>query len=142
MSTVKICKSCKEEKREEDFHRDNYATCIKCRNEQWRYRYKNDHDFRRKYLDDCWRRTLKYKYGITADEYEEILIKQAGLCAICRQPEKKQYKGKITKLHVDHNHETEKIRQLLCHSCNMMIGYAKEDSEVLRKAADYIERHS
>lgn len=42
--------------------------------------------------------------------------------------------------HIDHNHTTEKVRGLLCSSCNLALGHAKEDKEVLKSMIEYLER--
>ena len=75
---------------------------------------------------------LKRRYGITAEEADAILEAQGGLCAICRT---------APAAHVDHDHDTGMIRELLCFNCNGGLGQFKDDPEVLRAAADYVERH-
>ena len=75
---------------------------------------------------------LKRRYGITAEEAEEMLVAQGGLCAICRT---------APAAHVDHDHDTGEVRELLCFNCNGGLGQFKDDPEVLRAAADYVERH-
>src|SRR4051812_49160840 len=60
---------------------------------------------------------LKRAYGITLNEYEELLKNQSGLCAVCRRDQKSFSK----RLSVDHCHKTKKIRGLLCGSCNTAI---------------------
>jgi hypothetical protein len=75
---------------------------------------------------------LKRRYGITAEEADAMLDEQNGLCAICRV---------APAAHVDHDHETSAVRQLLCFNCNGGLGQFKEDPAVLRAAADYVERH-
>ncbi len=60
--------------------------------------------------------SLIKKYGITIDRYNEVFDKQNGVCAICKKPTKK-------KLFVDHDHQTGKVRGLLCSGCNMGIGF-------------------
>jgi len=85
---------------------------------------------------------LKIKYGITLDKYHEILEDQGGVCAICGQPEtQKSKEGKVLALAVDHNHKTNKIRQLLCGKCNKAIGLFKDDPEILQKATEYLKKH-
>ena len=73
-----------------------------------------------------------------------MLVEQNGVCAICRQPESRTWHGvkKQTDLAVDHCHETKRVRGLLCHKCNSILGYVKDSPVVLRTAADYLERHS
>lgn len=77
--------------------------------------------------------TYKSKYKITLDEYNEILKRQNFSCAVCDDIPTKQ------RLHVDHNHITGKVRGLLCQPCNVSIGKMKENPNLLRKLADYIE---
>lgn len=76
------------------------------------------------------------KYGITPQDYENMVAAQSGLCAICNKPELNK------RLAIDHDHTTEKVRELLCSRCNTSIGKFEDSPELLRKAADYIEKHS
>ena len=91
---------------------------------------------------------LKRQYGITLFEYTAMLEKQNGVCAICGKPETKwQRRGSCKtptpdSLHVDHSHATGKVRGLICNYCNLGIGALKDDPELLRKAASYIEERS
>jgi hypothetical protein len=80
---------------------------------------------------------LKYLYGITLEDYEKRLYEQGGGCAICGI---KVPGGNGKHFYVDHNHITNEVRGLLCHHCNLLIGCAKEDTEILRLAALYIDR--
>lgn len=63
-------------------------------------------------------------YGITPDDYAEMLARQGGVCAICRQPETRASRRsrRPGRLSVDHDHQTGRVRGLLCHKCNMLIG--------------------
>jgi hypothetical protein len=74
---------------------------------------------------------LKRKYGLTTDEYEGLLASQGGRCAICGNPDADN---------VDHDHETGKVRGILCFKCNVAIGLVDEDSDRARRAAEYLER--
>lgn len=85
---------------------------------------------------------LKKAFGIGIDRYREMLVAQAGVCAICGQPETMIRRGKIQSLSVDHNHDTDAVRDLLCTSCNAMIGYSRERPDMLRAAATYLECHA
>ena len=107
---------------------------------KWRERYENDQEFRERQINNTYRARLKYLYGITFEEYEQMLISQEGLCAVCRQKEVKIQKGKIQRLSVDHDHITKQVRGLVCYNCNILIGHAKENPELLREAALYLER--
>lgn len=76
------------------------------------------------------RRRLKNKYGITIEQYEELSDKQNHSCAICFSKEK---------LVVDHDHETNKIRGLLCNDCNRNLIAQRTDPEIFLRAAKYLE---
>lgn len=84
---------------------------------------------------------LQHDFGITLATYNRMLDDQGGVCAICEKPEFAKRSGKIRALCVDHNHETGAVRALLCSSCNPMVGYSRENPEILRKAAAYLERY-
>jgi hypothetical protein len=84
---------------------------------------------------------LKRYYGLTGEQYGEMLAAQKGLCAICNQPETAMINGLPKVMHVDHDHVTGQIRSLLCGSCNGALGLFKDDPARLRAAADYIEKH-
>lgn len=79
---------------------------------------------------------LKLKYGITVEQYDQMLTNQNGVCACCGKPPGKR------RLHVDHNHQTGQIRELLCVNCNVAIGNVKEDPKLLQRLAEYLMRHS
>lgn len=79
--------------------------------------------------------SLKRKFNLTQEEYQQLEQKQNYKCAICS--------GKCSRsLAVDHDHSTGKIRGLLCSGCNRGIGYLKDDISILKKAIDYLERAS
>lgn len=85
---------------------------------------------------------LAQAYGITPERYEELLVSQGGVCAICYQPETvKRKAAKESLLCVDHDHVTGEVRQLLCDACNRGLGYFRENPDRLRSAAAYIEKH-
>lgn len=76
------------------------------------------------------------QYGLNIDGYFHLLKKQGGGCAICGLPDNSNGR----RLYVDHCHETGVVRGLLCSTCNLMIGYAKEDRELLQRAVAYLDR--
>lgn len=80
---------------------------------------------------------LKKKYGITIEDYDRMMISQSRRCAICRT-EEPSGKGRF---HVDHCHESNKVRGLLCTSCNMMLGLARDCVGILNTAIKYLEDH-
>ena len=85
-------------------------------------------------------RVLKHEYGITLVEYEVLLAKQNGVCAICQQPEKTLDKksNSLRRLAVDHCHTTSKIRGLLCFYCNTGIGKFGDNPQLIERAAEYV----
>lgn len=87
------------------------------------------------------RTKLRLLYGITPAEYNEMLNNQNGVCFICNNKESVFRNGKTYDLSVDHCHETQLNRGLLCRNCNTALGMLKDNPKLLRKAADYIEFH-
>jgi hypothetical protein len=107
---------------------------------KWRDKNRNkiNKNARQKRANNCWEsKQYHYKklYGITPQEFIELLKKQNGVCAIC-------FKSCTAKksLGVDHNHQTGKIRGLLCHNCNIGIGNLKDDIFLLQRAIEYIKK--
>lgn len=80
-------------------------------------------------------------YGITLDQYEELLGQQNSLCAICGEEGFSMHKHRedTVKLVVDHDHRTNHVRGLLCHNCNRALGLFKDGIYNLKKAIDYLE---
>jgi len=83
---------------------------------------------------------LRANYNISIEDYEKMFAEQRGLCFVCKQPERRIAKsGQLMALDVDHNHQTGEVRKLLCHACNVSIGFLDESSDRMRALADYIE---
>lgn len=116
-------------------------------NKRKREKIKNDPEFRKKVIDRTriWRlknpekakivkrrSVLKHKYGITLEDYQDLLTKQNSKCAICKRE---------IGLCIDHDHKTGKTRGLLCHACNRAIGLLKENEEILKNAIYYINKY-
>ena len=80
---------------------------------------------------------LLSEYGISGDDYVKMLADQNGGCAICGDDGKTSNGGV---LHVDHCHDSLRVRGLLCANCNQAIGKMRDDPDRLRRAADYLER--
>lgn len=89
------------------------------------------HDIR----DSQRHRRLRYLFGIDLKDYEAMSARQGGVCAICGGVSKKS-----KRLCVDHRHSDKVIRGLLCFSCNIILGLAKDDAERLMAAAAYLTR--
>lgn len=78
----------------------------------------------------------KYLYGLTPADYTAMWDAQGGRCAICGSEFDLDSPRDI---HIDHCHETDAVRGLLCGDCNLGLGKFKESPEALRRAADYVE---
>lgn len=81
-----------------------------------------------------WAYMLQYKFGITVEQYEAMLVQQNGICAICKKPPS----GRFKRLAVDHCHKTGIIRGLLHRSCNRAIGLLLDSSELMDSASAYL----
>jgi len=75
------------------------------------------------------------RYGITNEQYNDLFDAQNGQCAICGTD--KPGRNHPT-LYVDHNHTTGQVRGLLCCDCNLILGQAKENCEILLSAIEYL----
>lgn len=77
---------------------------------------------------------LWHHFRMTPEEYDALLEKQKGLCAICER----HFSNFKRRLAVDHCHHTGKIRGLLCASCNSGLGKLQDDIEYLKAAINYL----
>ena len=85
---------------------------------------------------------IKYRYGITAAQYDAMVEERGNCCDVCGRPPSKEntrahWNGKLC---IDHCHETKKVRGLLCNDCNLAVGYGKTPS-ILERAAAYLRLH-
>jgi hypothetical protein len=118
ISNKQICVKCKKDKPLELFHKDRRTanrrrtTCIECRNQQ---------------------RSIT---NISRFDYAKLLVDQNNCCAICGV----EATGMKRELSVDHNHETNKIRGLLCTHCNVGLGNFRDSTTLLSVAIEYLER--
>lgn len=78
---------------------------------------------------------LKIKFGVTPEQYDEVLKQQNFSCAICEKHTLEFEK----RLAIDHDHKTGKIRGLLCMFCNTALGKFNDDVSLLKKAINYLE---
>lgn len=153
---TKLCSKCKQEKPVELFHknpalksglRSNCKECIKrylqtnadlikkkkkiyCNNNKDKIR-----DYYKKNAKKIREHYLKKTYSISFEQLRQMFLSQEGRCAICSKVFNKR-----KDVHVDHNHNTGEVRGLLCSSCNRGIGYLRDDSSILLKAASYLNK--
>ncbi len=86
---------------------------------------------------------LMRKFGITVQQFEDMLEAQAGRCAICgKSPEEANGHRHKHRLHVDHDHGTGRVRGLLCNNCNAGLGYLGDSMKNLKKAIQYLNNPS
>ena len=91
------------------------------------------------YCKECntevqWEWRIQKRYGITADEYWQMVTDQDDKCLICG------YKDPKKKLSIDHDHATGRVRGLLCNHCNMAIGYLRDDPASILNAIIYLSK--
>lgn len=129
---MKTCTKCGETKDPELFAKDSTkrdgrsSHCKQCR--------KTIHADWRKKNPDKIRSSVLRKYGITNEDYEELLLWQGGRCGICLN------KPRTKRLAVDHDHKTGAIRGLLCQRCNKnLLGGAHDSVQILKRAVAYME---
>ena len=135
--TEKKCGKCRKVSPLDMFNKDASRTdgkdayCKTCRYEKNRAWAKSNPE---KYRDSTRNTRRKIEYGIGHEEFNEILKKQGGKCAICNSKIDK-------KSHLDHCHETSRVRGILCQSCNLGLGRFKDNVEFLKNAIKYLETH-
>lgn len=81
------------------------------------------------------------RYGITPEQYDEMFAVQNGVCFLCGEPADPNGVKAAGRLHIDHDHETGKVRALLCNHCNRGIGAFRDDPELMQRASLYVFRH-
>ena len=154
---MKECSQCKVMKPFEEFWKmasmkDGYrGACKSCGTAQCKRYYGNDREktlgklqamrdtdpaYREKLCKITRKSILKVKYGLTQVQFDQMLEQQGGKCKICGTTEP----GRWGTFYIDHCHETGKVRGLLCCRCNLSIGHMEDSPELLRKAAEYIEK--
>lgn len=146
---TKVCSKCKVEKPRISFDKsyekrcngdDRRSDCTQCRAEYKKSRYKvrreemcaKARNYRKKHPDRIKNTDLKQRFGITLEQYNNMLAEQNGVCAICKSM------SSLRNLAVDHCHSTGKIRGLLCSYCNTGLGLFKDSLEILDKAKEYL----
>jgi len=148
----KICGKCKQERSLTEFNGDKNSPdkkswqCKKCRADYRRSERVRARTsvYNKKYAKENLdlirqkerRNNLKYKFGLTVQQYDKMFQDQGGECKICSIAQSQLKK----KLCVDHNHDTGRIRGLLCDSCNRAMGLLKESIPVIEKIIDYLKK--
>lgn len=86
--------------------------------------------------------SIKHKFGITLDDFNNLCKKQRSLCAICKLPLEinKEQNNSKTRPCIDHCHITNKVRGILCAQCNRGLGHFNDDIDMLKKAIKYLRK--
>lgn len=145
---VKYCSGCGQEKTLEHFALRGRKTrlqfndkvvatrasrCRPCHSQECKeWVTKGDNRQRMNEAQRLWRHSSQY--GLEPGDFEMMLSLQDGRCAICNRPPTGRWKTLV----IDHDHVTGITRQLLCHFCNLALGYINDDVEVLGKMAAYV----
>lgn len=141
---MKTCSRCNKSKGVSEFNRHLAAKdglssrCRECCSEHWAMngeRYRHDKNLRQR---ESYRlnpekhksRTRKSVYGISEDQYRQLVCDQAGRCAIC---------NRVTQLCVDHDHKSGRVRGLLCRVCNTYLGMVEESEAPFYRAIQYLK---
>lgn len=113
--------------------KDGISTqCVDCRRG-----YKRE--WLRQNRDRVYEGQIKKRYGITLAEYDSLSLRQNGACAICGGISKRRRIELFRSLSVDHDHETGRVRGLLCDRCNLGLGQFRHSTELLTLAMMYLE---
>lgn len=135
-----ICSKCEQELPETELNHNTSRygmVCMSCVK-------KNQREYARKYraegkhlikVDSDWyvnKYNMYLKYRLRPEDIIRMYEEQNGLCAIC---------GKEKARVVDHDHNTGEVRALLCVNCNLFIGNAQEDIEILKNAISYLQKY-
>jgi hypothetical protein len=139
---LKICGTCRETKNISEYHKSRTGSdglhnqckaCVSIANRKWRAanpEKKKAQNRSHNPSRDYYRYGVR-KYGLTEQTYEQMLLAQCGLCAICSQPCERR-------LSVDHDHDTGRVRGLLCSGCNLGLGNFRDNPDFLARAIKYL----
>lgn len=142
---MKKCNTCSLTKPLTEFYRDKSfkdgyrANCKECKDKStiaWRNKNREKYNAgQREQHKKHYQRNRLYRYGITPQEYDDLLKEQNGLCKICSKPPKK-----TRPLVIDHCHKTRNVRNLLCYKCNRDMAVI-DDEQHLTKLIAYRDIH-
>jgi hypothetical protein len=129
-----LCSKCGQDKPTDLFsinRRDSRGYCYNCKaceSDKAKEYYKANRDKRLEYR-------RKYLYGVNEEVYQDLLKQSGGVCEICKE---ECTSGRA--LAVDHCHNSQEVRGLLCTNCNTALGSFKDDIDLMKKAIEYLER--
>lgn len=139
---TKQCNKCGETKSTSEFYKKESmkdglrGECKACHAERAKKTYEGRKE---EHLLVAYRCTLRKAYGLTEQDYHDMFDKQKGKCLVCEKGLSNKFKKTPGEnVHVDHCHDTGKVRGLLCHKCNSGLGLFHDNPEFLEAAAEYI----
>lgn len=138
---MKTCSRCKQNKEDHEFRVDKRMICglrSQCRKCEISYQRQHRKDNPDLYKERDRASKLKGNYNITSTEYNSLLVKQDGKCVICGAHYTKLNKGLV----IDHNHNTNEIRGLLCSNCNCVLGLVYDNIDILKEMIKYLRDES
>jgi hypothetical protein len=133
---MKKCTKCKETKDESHFgnHKQRpdglRRECKDCSRKIKQTAYQNA-------PHKAWEADIKHNYGCTIEQYNQMFSDQGGRCVGCGVHQSDMLK----RLSIDHCHKTNKIRGLLCNNCNVALGWAQDNVNILMNLANYVEKN-
>ena len=133
---MKKCPKCGEQKPLSDFHKDKNSKdgksrlCANCATKQSKEWYRKNPNTKRN-------ARLLREYGISLQDFDDMVANQNGKCAVCQNA----FKNSVDTC-VDHNHATGQIRALLCNHCNRAIGLFKESIDSMKSAVKYLKKYN
>lgn len=136
----KKCSRCGKMKNLKSFHKSiksatGYASaCKQCDNLRNRTAREGDTLHKTKVRD----KRLQKDYGITLEDVFNKLKDQDFKCAICSKEINYTYREAA----VDHSHSTGKVREILCHRCNLLLGFIEQDLNIIPKVLEYLTKHN
>lgn len=142
---MKPCNMCGLVKETFPSYKNRCKDCVNIKRKEWELK---NPDRRREYKREWQRkpeqvekRKIKHReraYKLSETDYQTMLGEQGHLCKLCENPLIKGYNT----IHIDHCHETGRVRGILCQPCNQGIGFLRHDEEILRKAIVYVKKTS
>lgn len=136
----KTCTKCHKRRRQASFHRlgiglnEVRAICKKCTSasqQAWKKSNPSEASLLQRRNDI--KNHLEANFGMSLEQFEQLFAKSDGLCQICKRPERRK-----RRLSLDHDHATGRLRGFVCSRCNLLLGDADEDAELLERAASYL----
>lgn len=124
-----LCLECHEELPKSSFYAGR-ASCKSCVSKKTRSYRTSNKDIIKK---SSYKAKLKSRYGLNQEQLDDLKIKAEFKCQICKEEE--------VELVIDHNHDTGKVRGMLCRYCNLALGHFKDSLERLESAINYLKEN-